>query len=65
MWNCGLKNIFSHLLLTSLQTNVTSDTETLSINTVQWLEKIKKLATHNMHPPMIKQTNEKSKKSCY
>ena len=49
MWCSGLYSIASHH--SQVQTNLTSDTETPDINTIKWLEKIKKLAEHSAHPP--------------
>lgn len=37
--------------LSQVQANLTSDTETTDINSIKWLEKIKKLAEHNAQPP--------------
>lgn len=47
-------------LSSSVQTSLTSDTETSNINTKRWLEKIKKLARHAAHP-LPKQNEDKGR----
>lgn len=52
-------------LSSSVQTNLTSDSDARSINTKRWLEKIKKLAELDARPLPHHNEDENPKKSCY